>query len=492
MTATAQGVYERHTTLIDGKWERPADGGVLEVICPSTEEVIGRVPTCNAADVGAAVGAARRAFDRGGWSRRSGTERGEVLRRAIAHLEPQAGEIARVLTSELGQPIRVSAGGVPRALNSARYFVSLGEESPTEEIRRGSTVAAVVKEPVGVVAAIAAWNGPFGLAITKIFPALAAGCSVVFKPAPETPLDIFYIAEALAEAGLPDGVFNLVIGGREAGEALVGHRDVDHVTFTGSTATGRSIGQVCGRDFKRMQLELGGKSAAIVLDDADLDALGTGLAFGAFHNSGQVCLAFTRVLAPRRRYDEVVDLLSRAADAMTLGDPFDPATKLGPLVSAAQRDRVEGYISVGRGEGATLARGGRRPAGLPRGYYVEPTVFADVDNSMRIAREEIFGPVVSVIPYDGLDQAIAIANDSDFGLHGGVFTSDEEQAAYVARAVRAGSFSVNMCMYNIEAPFGGVKSSGVGRDTGREGFESFRELKTVNIPESMAHLFGSA
>jgi aldehyde dehydrogenase (NAD+) len=492
MTATAQRLYDRYTVLIDGKWERPTDGGVLEVVCPSTEEVIGRVPVCNAADVHTAVTAARRAFDRGDWARRSGAERGEVLRRAIALLEPKVDEIAHAVTSELGQPIRVSSTGVPRSLNTARYFVGLAEQSPAEEIRRGSTVAAVVKEPVGVVAAIAAWNGPFGLANSKIFPALAAGCSVVFKPAPETPLDIFYIAEALTEAGVPDGVFNLVIGGRETGEALVGHRDVNHVTFTGSTATGRSIGEVCGRDFKRVQLELGGKSAAIVLDDADLGKTGAGLAFGVFHNSGQVCLAFTRVLAPRQRYDEVIDILCGAADRMPLGDPFDPSTKLGPLVSAAQRDRVESYIAAGVGEGAAVTRGGRRPAQLPRGYYIEPTVFTDAGNSMRISREEIFGPVVSVIPYDGLDEAIAIANDSDYGLHGGVFTTDEEKAAYVARSVRTGSFSVNMCMYNVEAPFGGVKSSGIGRDTGLEGFESFRELKTINIPESMTHLFGQA
>jgi acyl-CoA reductase-like NAD-dependent aldehyde dehydrogenase len=492
MTATALGVYERDAVLLDGAWRRPGDGGFLDVVSPSTEEVIGRVPVCNAADVDLAVNAARRAFDRGDWSRRTGAERGEVLRRAIALLEPKAEEIARVITSELGQPIRVSTMGVPRGLGTARYFVGLGEESVTEEIRRGSTVAAVVREPVGVVAAIAAWNGPFGLANAKIFPALAAGCSVVFKPAPETPLDIFYIAEALAEAGVPDGVFNLVIGGRETGEALVGHPGVDHVTFTGSTGTGRSIGEVCGRQFKRVQLELGGKSAAIVAEDADLNSTGAGLAFGVFHNSGQVCLAFTRVLAPRSRYDEVVDLLAGAADRMTLGDPFDPATKLGPLVSAAQRDRVESYIAAGLEDGARLVRGGHRPEALPQGYYVEPTVFADADNSMRISREEIFGPVVSVIPYDGIDEAITIANDSDYGLHGGIFTSDDELAVRVARSVRTGSFSVNTCMYNIEAPFGGVKSSGIGRDTGREGFESFLELKTINIPESMAHLFGSA
>jgi acyl-CoA reductase-like NAD-dependent aldehyde dehydrogenase len=485
MTETLPGVVERHTVYIDGAWRTPHHEDVLEVVSPWTEEVVGRVCTCDRQDVDLAVRAARGAFDEGEWPRRSVEERTAVLERAIALLEPRAPEIARIVTSELGQPITISSVGVPRALQTGRYFLDIAATVPSHEIRRGAITAAVVREPVGVVAAIAPWNGPFSMAVTKVVPALAAGCTVVFKPAPETPLDVFYLAEALAEVGLPDGVFNLVVGGRDVGEALVSHPGVDHVTFTGSTSTGRGIGAVCGQHLKRVQLELGGKSAALILEDADLDAAAPSLAFGAFYNSGQICLAFSRVLAARSRYAEVVDRLVTSANAMTLGDPFDPQTKLGPLVSRGQRDRVEAYIAAGHADGARLVRGGQRPPHLPRGWYVEPTIFADAANDQRICREEIFGPVVAVMPFDDIDEAIAIANDSDYGLHGGVFTNDADAALRIARSVRTGSFSVNMCAYNVEAPFGGMKASGVGRDTGREGFESFLEFKTINLPEAM-------
>jgi acyl-CoA reductase-like NAD-dependent aldehyde dehydrogenase len=311
----------------------------------------------------------------------------------------------------------------------------------------------------------------------------------VYKPAPETPLDAFHIAAALSRAGLPPGVFNLITGSAQAGRALVSHPQVDKVSFTGSTGAGREIGRECGASFKRLQLELGGKSAAIVLDDADVAVTMGGLAAGCFANSGQVCAAYSRVLLPNSRYREFTEALVATAEAFVVGDPFEPTTTMGPLVSARQRERVLSYIDIGKAEGARVATGGAAPAELDTGFYVQPTVFISADNSMRICREEIFGPVVSVLGYDTLEEAIAIANDSEYGLHGAVFTADPERAAQVARRVRTGTFSVNSFTYNIEAPFGGVKNSGLGRDTGREAVESFYELKTVNLGESMEPLF---
>jgi aldehyde dehydrogenase (NAD+) len=484
-------VGERNVLFIGGEWRKPASDDVIEVVSPSTEEVAGTAPAAGAADVDAAVQAARSALEGGQWRETSVDERVAVIERALQLLEPKSAEIAELVTTEMGAPISVTEQLVPGALWAARYFAGVAQSEPLVELRPGVNTAAVLREPVGVVASIAPWNGPFNLAMAKIVPPLLAGCSVVFKPAPETPLDVYYLVDALAEAGLPAGVLNLVTGGRETGEALVAHPGVDKVSFTGSTAAGRQIGAVCGESFKRMQLELGGKSAAIILDDADIQTTMAGLAMGSFFNSGQICAAYSRVLAPRSRYSEVVDALCATAESFVLGDPFDRATTMGPLVAKRQRDRVEGYIAAGQEEGAKIATGGNRPAHLDRGWYVEPTVFVEVDNKMRIAQEEIFGPVVAVIPHDGPDDAVRIANDSPYGLHGAVFTADEETALRVARQVRTGTFSVNNFVYNIEAPFGGVKASGVGRDTGREGYESFLELKTVNITPSMERFFTS-
>jgi acyl-CoA reductase-like NAD-dependent aldehyde dehydrogenase len=375
-------------------------------------------------------------------------------------------------------------------LDTGRYFLQVAQADPISEVRQTQLcAAAIVKEPVGVVASIAPWNGPFNLAISKIIPALATGCSVVYKPAPETPLDAFVIAEALTQAGLPAGVFNLITGGRETGATLVAHPGIDKVSFTGSTAAGREIGRHCGGSFKRLQLELGGKSAAIVLDDADVATTMAGLAMGCFFNTGQVCAAYSRVLLPASRYDEFSAALVATAESFVVGDPFDPATTMGPLVSARQRDRVMSYIDAGKAEGAVVATGGGTPPGLDKGFYVQPTVFTGAENSMRICREEIFGPVASVLRYDTLDEAIAIANDSDYGLHGAVFTTDPQRAAEVARRVHTGTFSVNAFVYNCEAPFGGVKNSGIGRDTGPEAVQAYYELKTINLDAPTAALF---
>lgn len=480
----------RDELLIDGEWRKPASSVRIPVVSPSTDEVIGEAPDANADDVDAAVRAARRSFDEGVWRLRSVAERAEVLERALGLIEPKLDEIGRLVTAEMGLPTAFAGMQIPGALAVGKYFLDVARDSPLSEVRQTMYgPAAVVKEPVGVVASIAPWNGPFNMAVSKIWPALVSGCSVVYKPAPETPLDAYYIAEALVEAGVPAGVFNYVTGDRDAGRALVAHPGVDKVSFTGSTAAGRQIGQECGGSFKRLQLELGGKSAAIVLDDADLTTTMTGLATGSFFNTGQVCAAYSRVLVPSGRYDEVVGALVATAESFVVGDPFDPATTMGPLVSKRQQERVLGYVEAGKAEGASVATGGGVPAGLEKGAFIHPTVFTGVENGMRIAQEEIFGPVASVIRYETVDEAIAIANDSEYGLHGAVFTADPQRAADVARRVRTGTFSVNSFTYNTEAPFGGVKCSGVGRDTGAEAVESYYELKTVNLTEDMTPLF---
>jgi aldehyde dehydrogenase (NAD+) len=477
--------------LVGGEWRKPASRAQIGVVCPSTEEVIGQVPDAGAEDVDAAVRAARGAFDQGAWRAVSVSERAEVLERALQLLGSRIGEIGTLVTAEMGLPSSIAAIQIPGALDTGRYFLQVAQADPVSEVRQTQLcAAAVVKEPVGVVASIAPWNGPFNMAIAKIIPALVTGCSVVYKPAPETPLDAFFIAEALTQAGVPAGVFNLITGGREAGAALVAHPGVDKVSFTGSTAAGRDIGRQCGGSFKRLQLELGGKSAAIVLDDADMVATMTGLAMGCFFNTGQVCAAYSRVLLPANRYDEFTAALVATAESFVVGDPFDPATTLGPLVSARQRERVLSYVDAGKDQGAVIATGGGIPPGLDKGFYIQPTVFVGADNSMRICREEIFGPVASVLRYESLDQAIAIANDSDYGLHGAVFTTDPQRAAEVARRVHTGTFSVNAFVYNVEAPFGGVKNSGIGRDTGPEAVQAYYELKTINLDAPTAALFG--
>ena len=337
-----------------------------------------------------------------------------------------------------------------------------------------------------MVASVAPWNGPFLQALYKTVYPLLAGCPVVFKPAPETPLDAFHVAEAFEEAGLPPGMLSVLPGGPEIGQYLVGHAGVDAVFFTGSTGTGRKIGAVCGAQMRRMVLELGGKSAAIVLDDADLALTVPALAGGAFGNTGQNCAATSRVLVARSRHDEVVEALAAAAGALVVGDPFDEATALGPLVSRRQRDRVEGHVRRALDDGAVAAAPGGRPADLPRGWFLRPTVLAGVDNRSHIAQEEVFGPVVCVIPFDTEAEAVRMADDSPYGLHGAVFTEDEDRALAVARAVRTGTFSINGFVLNSERPFGGVKASGVGRKYGAEGIREFMELKTVNFARTGA------
>lgn len=474
---------DRDAFFIDGGWAAPATDHTLQVVSPHSEQVVATVPEGSTADVDAAVAAARRAFDEGPWPRMSPEERIEVIQAFSMLYAGKLTEMAELITTEMGSPTSfANLAQSPAPWMQIEAFLGIARAFAWEETRPGALGAEVVvrREPVGVVAAIPPWNVPQFTTISKVVPALLAGNTVVVKPAPETPLDAYLMAELLAEAGVPNGVVNIVAAGREVGEHLVAHPGVDKVAFTGSTAAGRKIAAVCGEQLKRVSLELGGKSAAIVLDDADLAATMEGLKFVALMNSGQACVAQTRILASRRNYDAVVDALAETVSGMAVGDPMDPATEIGPMVAQRQQERVEKYIALGQEEGARVVVGGNgMPDGLSSGWYVRPTVFADVDNRMRIAQEEIFGPVLSVIPFDDVDDAIRIANDSDYGLAGTVWTADQEAGMSVARRVRAGTYGVNTYTMDFAAPFGGFKASGIGREFGPEGLAQYTELKAI-------------
>ena len=468
---------ERAQLFINGDF-RLADKAesVLEA---GTGELLGDGASATEADIDAAVAAARAALP--GWRSTSPDHRANVLLAFAAALHARAAGTTELVTRENGMPMRLSRGAnglFPAALLG--YYAKLITETPIEEIRPSMTGHTIVRrEPVGVVAAIVPWNYPQALAAFKLAPALAAGCTVVLKASPETALDALVFAEAAKEAGIPPGVLNVVPGGAAAGAHLVSHPGVDKVSFTGSTAVGRIIGEVCGRLLRPVTLELGGKSAAIILDDADLDATMVGLKSVSLINNGQTCYLGSRILAPRSRYGEVVEALAHLVGGLAVGDPLDMATDIGPVVSARQRERVLGYIEDGKRSGAKLIAGGGVPAGQPRGWFVEPTVFADVDNSARIAQEEIFGPVLAVIPYDSDDQAIALANDSEFGLAGTVWSTDTDRATEVAREIHTGTVGINDYQLDMGAPFGGVKASGIGRELGPEGLDEFFSLKSI-------------
>ncbi len=476
---------QTHSKLfIDGAWVAPATDAMIEVISPHTEAVIARVAEAREADVDRAVAAARTAFDSGPWPRLSAVERGEAMSRLVAALQARSEIMATTITAEMGSPCLFSQLGQVMASNMVLdYYANLARTYAFEDVRQGMLGPVLVRrEPVGVVAAIVPWNVPQFVIMLKLGPALAAGCTVVLKPAPETPLDAVLLAEAIVEAGLPPGVVNILPAGREVGEYLVRHAGIDKVSFTGSTAAGRRIAAVCGEQLKRVTLELGGKSAAIVLDDADLDSTVGGLLPAAIMNNGQACAAQTRILAPRRRYAEVAEALTAAIGAIGVGDPADPSNMCGPLVASRQRDRVEGYIRAGRDEGARVTVGGGRPASQQTGWYVEPTLFVDVTNQMRIAREEIFGPVVVLIPFEDEADAVRIANDSDYGQSGSVWTADVDRGLDVARRVRTGTYTVNGFMMDFSAPFGGYKASGIGRELGPEGLQAYLESKSICLP----------
>jgi aldehyde dehydrogenase (NAD+) len=469
---------------IGGEWEKPSSGATLEVVSPFTEQAVGRVPEAKEADVDKAVAAARRAFDEGPWPRLSASERADVMGKLQGALQSRAGDLASTITAEMGSPITFSHMGQVLAANMVlAYYAKLTREYPFEEVRAGMLGPALVRqEPVGVVAGIVPWNVPLFVTMLKLAPALASGSTIVIKPAPETPLDSYLLAQALEEAGIPKGVVNIVPAGREVGEHLVTHPGIDKVAFTGSTAAGRKIAAACGERLRRVTLELGGKSAAILLDDVNVGAAIPALLPACIMNNGQACVAQTRILAPKSRYKEVVDAFAAAFGALKVGDPMDPTTAIGPLVADRQRERVLGYMDAGKKEGARVVVGGGRPKGFDKGYFVEPTLFADVRNDMKIAREEIFGPVISILPYEGDDQAVRIANDSDYGLSGSVWSGDTERGLGVARRVRTGNYGVNGFGMEFSAPFGGFKSSGVGRELGPEGLRAYLEPKTIHLP----------
>jgi aldehyde dehydrogenase (NAD+) len=471
--------------FIGGEWTDPIEGRTLDVLSPHSGELIGRSPAASPRDVDTAVAAAVSVFEEGTWRRTSVEDRITTLSLLADRYRERMMEIADVVSQEMGTPIsfsNVSQG--PGAWAVLDSFLGAGRAYEWEEIRPGYLGSDVIvrSEPVGVVGAIVPWNAPQFLTMSKLAPALLAGCSIVIKSAPETPLDALILAQIVHEVGLPKGVVSILPGGGEVGEHLVRHPNIDKVAFTGSTATGRRIASICGEQLKRVSLELGGKSAAIVLDDADVAATVAGLKFASFMNSGEACVAQTRIVVQRKLYEQLLDGLADMVSELKVGDPADPDTEIGPMVSSTQQSRVDGYIRLGIDEGARLAVGGSgSPKGLDQGWYVRPTLFADVDNGMRIAQEEIFGPVLAVIPCDDDADAIRIANDSPYGLGGSVWTSDNERGLDVARQVRTGTLAINRYSSDFAAPFGGFKASGIGRENGKEGIAEYVELKSIAL-----------
>ncbi|MFN0084985.1 MAG: aldehyde dehydrogenase family protein [Blastocatellia bacterium] len=478
MEANATSELKVHDQFyINGQWSRPAGTKTIDVLNSTTEAVMGRIPEGEAADVDAAVAAARAAVD--GWAATPVEERARCLQSIADGLAARRDEIAMIIANEVGMPLPLATAvqaGMPAGVMSS-YAKLLGDFKFEEQIGN----ALIVKEPIGVVGCITPWNFPLHQIVCKVAPALAAGCTVVLKPTEVAPLTSFILAEVCEEAGLPAGVFNLVTGyGPTVGEAIASHPGIDMVSFTGSTRAGKRVSELAAQTVKRVSLELGGKSANVILDDADFEkAVKSGVG-ACYFNSGQTCSALTRMLVPRSRHDEAVAIARRTAEGFTVGDPREGKSKLGPLISAVQRERVLNYIRKGIEEGATLVTGGTElPEGISRGYFVRPTVFANVDNKMTIAQEEIFGPVLSIIPYEDEEDAVRIANDTIYGLAGGVWSGDPARAQRVARRLRTGQVEINGGKFNPLAPFGGFKQSGNGRELGKYGLEEYLEVKAM-------------
>ncbi|MFI1331882.1 aldehyde dehydrogenase [Streptomyces sp. NPDC020845] len=477
--------YDR--LFIAGSWTAPSSPELLDIRSPHDQAVIGRAAQARPADVDRAVAAARAAFDEGPWPRTAPAERIAAVRRLNALREADAEKVAALISAENGSAGWFTRAGQPGLTRQAGAYLRAAEEFGWEEALTPSdpaspTRSVVRREPIGVVAAVIPWNSPFSAAMAKIIPALLAGNTVVLKVCPENSLSMGFLAELLERTGLPEGVISVLPADRETSEYLVSHPDVDKIAFTGSTRAGRRIASIAGDRLKRFSLELGGKSAAVILPDADIEAAVRGLKFASLLNNGEACIAQTRVLAPRSRYEEVVAALKDLVESLKVGDPSDPDTFIGPMIRRDQQQRVRDYIELGIGEGARLVTGGPQvPPGLERGNYVTPTVFADVDNSMRIAQEEIFGPVLVVIAYDDEDDAVRIANDSAYGLSGGVWSADQDRALDVARRLRTGTVTVNGAPIAFDGPFGGYKASGIGREYGAVGLAQYVEYKTVTL-----------
>ena len=480
MTASKpQDVIVHDKIYVNGEWVAPAGTGMIDVINSTTEEVMGRIPECNAEDVNRAVAAARAAFNT--WSTTAASERAAVIGRIAEGLKNRQGEIAGIIAAEVGMPLPLATAvqaGMPAMVMGS--YAKLAADYQFEE-QIGNSL--IVKEPVGVVGCITPWNYPLHQVVCKVAPAIAAGCTVVLKPTEVAPLTSFILAEIMHDAGLPAGVFNLVTGyGPVVGEAIASHPDIDMVSFTGSTRAGKRVSELASQTVKRVALELGGKSASVVLDDADFKKAIASSVGNCYFNSGQTCSAHTRLLVPKERHDEAVAIAKATAEAFTVGDPRTGKSKLGPLVSKAQQERVRNYINKGVEEGATLVTGGaEQPEGLETGYFVKPTIFANVNNKMTIAQEEIFGPVLSIIPYEDEDDAVRIANDTIYGLAGGVWSGDVKRAKRVARRIRTGQVDINGGSFNPMAPFGGYKQSGNGRELGKYGFEEYLEIKSLQL-----------
>jgi betaine-aldehyde dehydrogenase len=462
---------------IGGEWTPASGKGSFEVLNSSTEEVLATIPAGDAKDVDRAVRAARAAFE--GWSQTPPADRAAYLTKIQEGLMARNAEIATAIASEVGMPLPLATAiqaGLPTLT-----FGSAAHLAATYEYEEKSGNSVVVREPVGVVGAITPWNYPLHQVAAKVALAMGAGCTVVLKPSEIAPLSAFILAEIIDAARLPRGVFNMVTGdGPTVGEAIASHPEIDMVSFTGSTRAGKRVSEVAAGTVKRVALELGGKSANIILDDADFEKAVKAGVQSCYLNSGQTCSAHTRMLVPRAKHDEAVAIAKVAAEKFTPGNALEPTTRLGPLVSKAQQERVRGYIKAGVAEGATLVTGGaEQPEGLDKGFFVRPTVFANVKNSMKIAQEEIFGPVLCIIPYDSEDDAVKIANDSVYGLAGGVWSKDEARAQRVARRIRTGQIDINGGSFNPTAPFGGFKQSGRGREYGKWGFEEFLEVKSI-------------
>jgi aldehyde dehydrogenase (NAD+) len=477
--AVSTKILVRDKLYIGGQWVSPAGTGTIEVVNPTSEEVIGSVPSGTAEDADRAVAAARAGFDN--WSETPREERGRYLVKIAGQMQERSEEIATTICQELGMPIALSTliqVGLPT--NQFAQMPAWLDQVAWEETIGNSLV---VREAVGVVAAITPWNYPLHQIACKVAPALAAGCTVVLKPSGEAPLNAFILAEIMDAVGLPPGVFNLVTGpGKVIGERLASHPDVDLVSFTGSTAAGRRVSELASQTVKPCALELGGKSPNVILDDADLETAVKNGVGNCFLNSGQTCSALTRMLVPRAQLASAEEIAKRAAESFTPGDPFDSNTRLGPLVSDQQRETVRRYIEQGLADGAKLVTGGSQaPEGLDRGYFVKPTIFSGVSNDMTIAREEIFGPVLVLIPYDDEDDAVRIANDTMYGLAGGVWSGDEERAKRVARRMRIGQIEINGGQFNPAAPFGGYKQSGHGRENGYLAIEEFLQVKSLQL-----------
>ncbi|MCW2496493.1 aldehyde dehydrogenase [Jatrophihabitans sp.] len=489
-THTAAPLRNLDRFFIGGEWVKPSSSATIEVVEAATEETFFRIAEAQAPDVERAVGAARTAFDSGPWPRMTHEQRGKYLSRIASLLRDRVGDASEIWPRESGVLHRIARAGLGAIPDIYDFYAGLASTYPFEERAeptRGGEFGLLVREPVGVVAAIIPWNSPMSMIAYKISPALLAGCTVVLKSSPEAPGAAYLIAEIAEAAGLPAGVLNVITADREVSELLVRDHRVDKISFTGSTAVGRKIAHICSDRIARYTLELGGKSAAVILDDFDVATAASTLAAAECYLTGQVCASLTRIVVSRHRHDELLEALAAQLREIRVGDPFDDTVQMGPLASRQQRERVEGYIAAGLADGGVLAAGGRRPDQLDRGWFIEPTVFGNVDNSWSIARDEIFGPVLSVIPADDEQDAINIANDSIYGLNAAVFTNDPDRALAAARQIRSGTVGHNAFRADFGIAFGGFKQSGVGREGGREGMAPYLETKTVilnGIPSS--------